>query len=156
MNAPKTLFAKFLITETSIQLKDPDISEDEFLEAVEQYLALVRSQEIKLGDLLHQFRKCFPGEHQTKLIPHLTTKHREKKKWLESVMSAAKHLPFNERYPELTYAHYNDTQSLPLERRRAVLAKIRERIRAGNTVTTKETRQIRGEVQDGLNDIGNA
>ena len=155
MNAPKTLFSKFRVTDTCIKLEDADIDEDEFMEAVEQYLALIHSHEIKLGDLLHQFRERFPGRHQSRLIPHLVTKHRESKNWLQAIMSAAKHFSFSERYPELNYAHYNDIQSLPSEMRDAVARKIRDEIRAGNKISTKETRRIKRDVQRAINETGN-
>ena len=156
MNAPKTLFSKFRVTDTFIKLEDPDITEEEFMEAVEQYLALVHSHEIKLGDLIAQYRDCFPGRHQSKLMPHLVSKHRKKKAWLTAVLSAAANFSFRERHPELNYAHYNDIQSLPSEMRDAVAAEICAEVRAGRKVTTVETRRMKRDVQRAINETGNA
>lgn len=122
------LFEKFNVTETGITLADPNISQEEFVEATLEYVKLVSRRAFKQGDLLNLFRNQ-GWDPNRELIPKLAAKTPDTKlKTFANQMSVAKHSIKYERSDKISWAHYEALQSLKSPEARGDL--IRKLIRA--------------------------
>jgi hypothetical protein len=106
------LFEKFNVTETGITLADPNITQEEFVEAALEYVKLVSRRAFKQGDLLNLFRNQ-GWDPNKELIPKLAAKTPDTKlKTFQNQMSVAKHSLKYERSDKISWAHYEALQSL--------------------------------------------
>lgn len=135
MNNESILEKHFIITPTYISRRNTEITEQQFIHAVVEFLETDLHKMGKFGDLLDEFRRNWKASLRSKLIPMLNAKGLAKPQWSENCLSFAANVPHKERLDKIPDGHFNEVRSLKNEKAKGKLLGMLTKERdAGRTI----------------------